>query len=974
METVTIPENVTEIGHYTFSGCNSLKTATVSESVTSIGNHAFSDCTKLETATLLCNISRIPEYIFAGCAALKEINIPESVQRIDNYAFQNCIALEKVTLPKNLDVLEDYVFTGCLALKDVVFADYSIKEIKTQTFKECQSLVSLVLPKGLTKIGSQAFMHCTKLTDITIPESVTSIDETAFSYPEKLTIHGKPGSYAETFAKENEIAFNDNSIPVTGIILKGGEETVILDQGETYRAEFEIFPEDGNEVVTLTTDNGCVSINGHEIYAQYDGDAVITASTSSGLRYTFNVHIRSARNIAVTTKPAKTIYVLDEEFDPAGMVVQVNYNDGTSKTVEDYTVTGFDSSVEGANTVTVQWKAANGSTYSAKFTVEIVDLRPKLTGIFVDTLPAKTVYELRENLDLTGLVVKGTYTDETNREVTGYTVSGFNALKAGPQIITVTCEDFTTTFAVLVGTVRAVDAVTVAQLPTKTVYWTGEDMDAAGLTLTAIYNDGSTETVTEGFTVTGFDSAAAGEKTVTVTYEGKTATFTVTVNAPTVTGIAVTAQPNKTQYWVGEALNTDGLTLTATYSDGSTKTVTAGFTTSGFSNSVAGEKTVTVTYEGKTTTFTVTVEPPVITAIAIRTQPNKTQYWVGEELNTAGLTLTVTYSNGSRTTVTGGFEVYGFTSTTAGKKVVAVAYQGKTASFTVTVSAPTITGMTINTQPNKTQYWVGESLDTTGLTLTTTLSDGSTATVTNGFTVFNFDSTTAGEKTLTVMFGGFTDTFTVTVKEQTVGENDPQILVESKQVTKGSVFTVTVQIKNNPGFSYLEVTPVIAPELTLVDVANGQLIADFTKGYQYVWVADGDVADDGLLMTFTFAVTDSVKPGSYQVGFLVRTCGNYAEESVSLCVAAADIAVIDHMYGDATGDGVVDGFDVIRLKKYLANYNYETGTSNVAISAGADATGDGVVDGFDVIRLKKYLANYNYETGESTTPLGPQHL
>lgn len=209
-------------------------------------------------------------------------------------------------------------------------------------------------------------------------------------------------------------------------------------------------------------------------------------------------------------------------------------------------------------------------------------------------------------------------------------------------------------------------------------------------------------------------------------------------------------------------------------------------------------------------------------------------------------------------------------------------------------------------------------------------------------------------------------------KKAVVDEKTPQIFVESKKTVKGSTFTVTVQIKNNPGFCYLEMTPVIAPELTLVKVENGQLISDFTKDKQYVWAADGDVAEDGILMTFTFSVADGVEPGNYKVGFLVRTCGNYDEESVKLGVAAGNIEVIDCVYGDATGDGVVDGFDVIRLKKHLANYDYDTETSTVEIFAGADATGDGIVDGFDVIRLKKYLASYDYETGTSATPLGPQ--
>ena len=218
-------------------------------------------------------------------------------------------------------------------------------------------------------------------------------------------------------------------------------------------------------------------------------------------------------------------------------------------------------------------------------------------------------------------------------------------------------------------------------------------------------------------------------------------------------------------------------------------------------------------------------------------------------------------------------------------------------------------------------------------------------------------------------YGNFS--FDVTL-EKLVNANAPQIVLESKKVTKGKEFTVIVEVKNNPGFSYLEVTPVIPAALTLVKVENGELVSDFTKGKQYVWVADEDVTDDGLLLTFTFTADDSVEPGNYQVSFNVRTCGNYDEESVTLGVVAANIEVIDYIYGDATEDGVVDGFDVIRLKKYLANYDYDTESSTTDASQGADANGDGKIDGFDVIRLKKYLANYDYETGESTVILGPQ--
>ena len=78
--------------------------------------------------------------------------------------------------------------------------------------------------------------------------------------------------------------------------------------------------------------------------------------------------------------------------------------------------------------------------------------------------------------------------------------------------------------------------------------------------------------------------------------------------------LSVCNMPTKTQYYVGESFDQSGLALTATYSDGSTKTITSGFTCTGFSSATNGAKTITVSYEGKTTTFVVFVEnKPIIT-------------------------------------------------------------------------------------------------------------------------------------------------------------------------------------------------------------------------------------------------------------------------------------------------------------------------------------------------------------------------
>lgn len=90
-----------------------------------------------------------------------------------------------------------------------------------------------------------------------------------------------------------------------------------------------------------------------------------------------------------------------------------------------------------------------------------------------------------------------------------------------------------------------------------------------------------------------------------------------------------------------------------------------------------------------------------------------------------------------------------------------------------------------------------------------------------------------------------------------------------------------------------------------------------------------------------------------------------------LMVSAMTVSAADTLWGDANGDGDVNGQDLLLLRKYLANYDYSTGSSTIVVEAGADANGDGTVNGQDLLLMRKYLANYDYTTGTSTIVLGP---
>ena len=70
-------------------------------------------------------------------------------------------------------------------------------------------LTTVTIPDTVTSIGNYAFYNCKVLGETYIPESVTSIADTAFQGWKKLVIKGVAGSAAETYAKANNIPFNE---------------------------------------------------------------------------------------------------------------------------------------------------------------------------------------------------------------------------------------------------------------------------------------------------------------------------------------------------------------------------------------------------------------------------------------------------------------------------------------------------------------------------------------------------------------------------------------------------------------------------------------------------------------------------------------------------------------------------------------------------------------------------------------------
>ena len=514
----------------------------------------------------------------------------------------------------------------------------------------------------------------------------------------------------------------------------------------------------------------------------------------------------------------------------------------------------------------------------------------------------------------------------------------------------------------------AIQEISILSLPKKLSYYCGEPIDIAGGTIQVTYVSGDAmELPLSVEMLTGYDPNRLGSQTLTVTYKEFTATFDIQVSKkPIATKILLKSMPTNSKYVQGTKFDLSGSAISVIYDNGETKVVDiTDSMISGGDIYTIGKQELIISYEGLNLCIPVEVIPFEVEKIELTSLPLKLVYLEGENFDATGIILTAHYNNGEDVVVSEGYTITGYSSE-PGVHTITITYLSKTVDFTVDVKSKSLLKISIAQKPYKTEYVEGQNLDLTGLIVTAIYDNGFTENITDY--EYSGYSSSIGLKTIVVTYKGKSTSFLVTVKEDTT----VKVCVESKRATVGSTFTVNVFVENNKGFTYLELTPVIPEQVQLISVKNGSLISDLTQGKQYVWVADGDITANGLLMTFTFTTADGIEPGDYEISFIVRGCVNYDEQNVAVTVVSGKISIVNFTYGDANGDGVINGQDIIRIKKYLANYDYETGTSSIEIGNGADANGDGVISGQDIVRLKKYLANYDYETDTSTIVLGPQ--
>ena len=627
---------------------------------------------------------------------------------------------------------------------------------------------------------------------------------------------------------------------------------------------------------------------------------------------TINVEAYNYVKETTLTEPTKVDYAYNEALDVTGGRIKVTWANGTVSNVNLTTnmVTGYNPTQLGVQTLTItntfKYTLSDGTQIpdTKKMTYEVEVTNPA-TAITI-TPPTKTEYEHGDTLDFTGGKIEVTYSDGTTqtKQITSNMVKESNgsSVNMAPTASDYVNNEVSKTLVIkykennVTGTVNypikiknVVSQIAMSTEPTNTTYNIGDTTyNLAGGAIKVTRKAGNTETVAltdQGITLTNLSTLTTnkGTKPVTVTYEGKTTTFNITVKNG-VKNINITA-PTKTEYEHGDTLDFTGGKIEVKYADSTTSNVqitnamvtdNATGTAVNMSPAVAEytnnklTKTLKIEYTEDGVTeyayYTITIKNP-IDQITIDTQP-RTQYNLNDSTTGVGGTLKITRKAGNTETVNiQDSMVSGLTTTTAGTgKTATVTYTDdsvtKTTTYTYNVK-DNITNIAI-TPPTKSQYNHGDALDLAGGKITITYASGTTQdkpldasmiTESDGSPVnmspASYGNTNKESKTLLIKY-----------QEDGISkqENYPiEIINDVKQIAiQGTAQTqYNVNDSLQPGLSILVTRASGVPEAITV---TSNMLTNFSTTTEGTRTATITYTENGITKTttFTYTVTDTV--------------------------------------------------------------------------------------------------------------------
>lgn len=388
----------------TFYSDKNIESVNLNGNVVFDGYGQFQNCSNLSNVIIGDGITSIPQGCFSGCA-IKAIVIPDSVIELGETAFSNCKSLKNITLSKSIKKIPNSCFSSCGFETFSIPDDSSIEELENVVFQGCNNLETVYIGKSVNKIGPGCFAGNSYIKNITINRKKDSISGSPWASTGTITWLIRVARLEVTHMPTKTRYFVGETFDSTGLIIAAYYNDNTSEQVTGYTLSSPDMSAYGIKTVTVTFDEKTVD---------------------------FSILVVDITGIEIKTPPMKQEYLVGDALDSTGLTVLVKYTDGTSETITSgFAISELDSSSIGEKEITVSYK-----NHTAAFKVLVYELQ----GIRIAHYPEKTYYRVGETFDPTGLVVVAMRTDNTEKEITDYTVSGFDSSKTGVKTITVSYQ------------------------------------------------------------------------------------------------------------------------------------------------------------------------------------------------------------------------------------------------------------------------------------------------------------------------------------------------------------------------------------------------------------------------------------------------------------------------------------------------------------------------------------------------------
>ncbi len=279
IESIIVSDGITLVGSHAFSELENLTSVIIADSVTQIQKNAFAQSENLNTVYIFGYDTAVANSAFAGCY---DANIYcHSGSSAHAYAKRNSLTYTLLDSDSAGFTVMNGMVTAYNGTAAEIVIPAGITAIGSNAFKNNDTITSVVLPDSVTDIYTGAFADCDSLERIIIPESVTTIASTAFDNTDVIFACVE-NSYAHVYATEHGITCELTN-PVRGVELTSHNEyvslngtvqlTVIVAPGNAQNSG--VLWASTDETVATVDENGLVT-------ARQAGVVVITATTLDG--------------------------------------------------------------------------------------------------------------------------------------------------------------------------------------------------------------------------------------------------------------------------------------------------------------------------------------------------------------------------------------------------------------------------------------------------------------------------------------------------------------------------------------------------------------------------------------------------------------------------------------------------------------------------------------------------------------------